>query len=130
MKNELEMWKRIDEQKIIPINDDDDVNEQSNHDLLIQELRGNSIKQDLEQSADWIKRMPVAMDRFDLSLRLSSTFTLKSSDFCEDIFRQIFARFFSDQATPNIDPLVVLKALSSKLQPGVKNNRAKTAIIN
>jgi hypothetical protein len=114
---ELDQWKAFEQAKLLPEPLESDASHSIN-DQIISQLQSTSImKQQLSTTTSYIDRLPIAVDSFDWSLQIAATFVERSKDFCEDIFRQIFARFFAEDArSPPIDPLLVLKAMSSKAQ--------------
>lgn len=67
----------------------------------------------------WLHRLPFHVDRLGWLLHVYGSFEGRSRQYCEDVFRQIFERFFSSGSTPGSNGLTaagsiaMLKALSS-----------------
>lgn len=124
LQEELSKWQSFEQSQLIskePI-----IDEQTNNinDQVISSLQGTTIVPHLQQASHFLTTLPLSSDTLDWSMRIAATFADRSKDFCEDIFRQIFARFFADDAaTPPVDPLLVLKALTSKAQQSAGQRR-------
>lgn len=67
----------------------------------------------------WLHRLPFHVDRLGWLLHVYGSFEGRSRQYCEDVFRQIFERFFSSgpstaaAAAPGASSMAMLKALSS-----------------
>lgn len=60
----------------------------------------------------WLHRLPFHVDRLGWLLQVYGNFEGRSKQYCEDVFHQIFSRFFASAQKPT-NPIHVLKALSS-----------------
>jgi hypothetical protein len=69
----------------------------------------------------WSCRLPLSVDRLGWLLAVCGSFEGNSRAYCEDVFRQIFERFFAAEAKgPRrlfAEPINALKALSSAAPP-------------
>lgn len=67
----------------------------------------------------WLHSLPLSIDRFDWNTKLALSFQDHAKQFCEGVFHQIFAKFFSadlPRAGRNhqrIEPMMLLRALST-----------------
>lgn len=67
----------------------------------------------------WLNSLPLSIDRFDWNTKLALSFQDHAKQFCEGVFHQIFAKFFSadlPRAGRNhqrIEPMMLLRALST-----------------
>lgn len=69
---------------------------------------------EIQSVCKWMHRLPFHVDRLGWLLQVYGAFEGRSKEFCEDVFRQIFDRFFHGQTTTNTGTcaLPVLRALS------------------
>lgn len=122
---ELDAWKSFEQSLLLPTANVNHHTDNSGEDgtIAIKEMQSGSIINNIHQTTVWANRtLPLSVDSLEWSLQVATLFMDRSKDFCEDIFRQIFARFFSEEAeAPPIDPLLVLKALSSKAKSQQQN---------
>lgn len=68
---------------------------------------------ELASVCKWLHRLPFHVDRLGWLLHLFGNFEGRSKQYCEDVFHQIFERFFAGQKQPSTNPVAVLKALSA-----------------
>lgn len=69
----------------------------------------------------WLNSLPLSVDRFDWNTKLAISFQDHSKQFCEGVFHQIFAKFFSSDLrgtkSQKIEPMMVLRAMSQPTIP-------------
>lgn len=68
---------------------------------------------ELASVCKWLHRLPFHVDRLGWLLHLFGNFEGRSKQYCEDVFHQIFERFFAGQKQSSANPVAVLKALSA-----------------
>lgn len=67
----------------------------------------------------WLNSLPLSIDRFDWNTKLALSFQDHAKQFCEGVFHQIFAKFFSadlprvGKNNQRIEPMMLLRALST-----------------
>ena len=67
----------------------------------------------------WLNSLPLSIDRFDWNTKLALSFQDHAKQFCEGVFHQIFAKFFSSDLPragrnqQRIEPMMLLRALST-----------------
>lgn len=72
----------------------------------------------------WLNSLPLSIDRLDWNTKLALSFQDHAKQFCEGLFHQIFAKFFSSDLHKNnnninnnsnqrIEPMMILRALST-----------------
>lgn len=67
----------------------------------------------------WLNSLPLSIDRFDWNTKLALSFQDHAKQFCEGVFHQIFAKFFSSDLPRSgknhqrIEPMMLLRALSA-----------------
>lgn len=69
---------------------------------------------DLGAMGRWVQRLPMHVDRLGWLLQVYGSLEGRSKAYCEDVFRQIFEKFFAaDQRQAAANPIQVLRALSA-----------------
>jgi hypothetical protein len=88
---------------------------------------------ELQHLNKWIHSLPMSVDRLDWNTKLALSFQDHAKQFCEGVFHQIFAKFFSSDLirssnkprssnksgsaiNNNFEPMMILRALSTNQQ--------------
>lgn len=77
--------------------------------------------EEFQNLSKWLQNLPISIDRLDWNTKLALSFQDHAKQFCEGVFHQIFAKFFSsdlpraanNKSHQRIEPMMILRALSS-----------------
>ena len=103
LNNELAQWKHLEmnpsDIKEMPLGQEDSA-------------KCESFSGDLVTICKWLNRVPFHVDRLGWLLQVYGNFEAGSKQYCENVFHQIFDRFFTSSHKSS-NPIQVLKALSN-----------------
>lgn len=103
LTNELAHWKNLElnpsDIKELPLDQED-------------YEKCENFNGDLVTICKWLNRLPFHVDRLGWFLQVYGNFEAGSKQYCENVFHQIFDRFFAASQKPS-NPIQVLKALSN-----------------
>lgn len=74
--------------------------------------------EEFQNLSKWLNSLPLSIDRLDWNTKLALSFQDHAKQFCEGVFHQIFAKFFSADLpqrgkAQRIEPMMILRALST-----------------
>lgn len=74
--------------------------------------------EEFQTLSKWLNSLPLSVDRLDWNTKLALSFQDHAKQFCEGVFHQIFAKFFSADLpqrgkAQRIEPMMILRALST-----------------
>lgn len=111
LNGELAQWKALEQKPLGPSVGPVDVSPLSDGSAFA------FASPDLVSLNKWSCRLPLSVDRLGWLLNVCGSFECNSRAYCEDVFKQIFDRFFAGEAKGKrlfaAEPINALKALSS-----------------
>lgn len=116
LQKECEIWEQFKEnptcfkpQNIMKI---------SSSDVKIDNTLNVFFAEEFQTLNKWLTSLPLSIDRLDWNTKLALSFQDHAKQFCEGVFHQIFAKFFSSDLSrggkaQRIEPMMILRALST-----------------
>lgn len=107
LNTELAQWRTLEQKPMAPIVNAVDISGLTGDD--------STFAADLTGLNKWACRLPLSVDRLGWLLNVYGSFECNSRTFCENVFKQIFDRFFAKEPKSRLfaEPINALKALSS-----------------
>jgi hypothetical protein len=90
----------------------------SNDNIKIDNTLNVFFAEEFQTLSKWLNSLPLSVDRLDWNTKLALSFQDHAKQFCEGVFHQIFAKFFSSDLpqrgkAQRIEPMMILRALST-----------------
>lgn len=114
LEKECQIWEELKTKPPADILKKIDVSKEARIDNTLNVL----FAEEFQGMTKWLSSLPLSIDRLDWNTKLALSFQDHAKQFCEGVFHQIFAKFFSADLSGNknhqrIEPMMILRALST-----------------